>query len=1416
MHLLNDASVESLSDYFDVDGTLNFVESKDYKFTCSFGDLPDGVSHCCNSRIIGDGQININSGNFEINSNSLSFYVVPKIKLCDGGFFINGTNRIDLTSLTYVSGHVSSNLVNKVSDEDGYSYRQFCFPEESLSLLPKLPVTTDQFGTKPFKATIAADGTSDVLYSKKMFDTEFYVPLYINKTAYLVDWELNINTVISDVPFVEFKDGDETIKSYYCLSGDTISLPESDYYDYTFSCNGESVTDSTVVSSDMVITVSKEVKDSPVTIDGTPAPYHMGDTLSGEFLYLDAQNKQIVYPGTVIDKPYDLTTTTLSYKKIDNQDFGQIWNWDDFDTFASLVNETGVKEINVAIVSSDIPSRTKPTPMIGTEDHPFSGIFNGNYYTLPVNINTDQYGYTALFAHVDNAKIMNLTISGSITNTCSSDSPAAAFVGDNVSAYKCTIEKCTNMATVKSATSIAAPFFAKINAKLTVKNCINSGKIISDWSENYQIFIGPNYGASQIINCVDISDTDFLSAASNGYENCFCYTEISGFSSVKRVSKEDIEGGRLTYLLNQGNDSIVWYQPVNTNPPSVPRLTGDLGTEVVYAGCMHCEDELTFSNHNDFILSKPGHQPNYDSAEYENGNLRLTCGNRDCFQWFDAHITFPSSPMYEDEIVYPEIFYHTSWEEKIPERISLKYSLSPDGEYIETPNSAGTWYIKIFFSNSEKTILLDKTLTVLPTFELNVLNGTFDSQKEKFRPGEEITITADEPITGMLFDKWELDCEEELSGFDQNSKQITITMPEADVKLSAVYRNIKIHTWSFDADKNVLKAACNEDCEEGALHTAQLTLSATGTDITIGSDAERENWTKFGLTLPKEVQYYNGDTLLEGVPSKPGDYKACVSYEGKTAFVTFTILKPAEDNISSSVVGVGNTTDTDVKLSYDNKLLLESDFFTDEEKEAIRNGAEAKVILKVGDGAASSERKLLKPFEKDYNIFEFLDITLAKQVGTAPEKQVKETNYLFSLTVDLSNIKNIGDKVDVISVHDSAAEKLSSFFDGKKITFKTGKFSLYGFGSPNADPDVPDGKIEIKFDPNGGTSDKDAIEIIPGKPGEMPKATKKNVIFGGWKDEKGNYVTDLSTLSGNAILTASWENITVVAKQKMDISSFFADAKNSYIDKKKTETELAGKKFKEKNIKYRYRVLNKEEFDKSISMNSVQNSATQGKATVNGKGILNCKKSGLVALQLQFREKDGKKSKWIDAPGSDILFIAIEKPISVKNANKTFKYIGERMSINSLLEYEMAEKVGNIPNFAECTITSSKPSSVSVNALNGEILAVANGKSKISLNYKTPIGKSKSGKVKYSTVKISFMISVKAPQFKKTEVNLKAGKSTTLKLKNVAKNTPITWSSDNESVATVTDGKVKAVGNGTATIKAIIDGRDYICKVNVK
>ena len=55
------------------------------------------------------------------------------------------------------------------------------------------------------------------------------------------------------------------------------------------------------------------------------------------------------------------------------------------------------------------------------------------------------------------------------------------------------------------------------------------------------------------------------------------------------------------------------------------------------------------------------------------------------------------------------------------------------------------------------------------------------------------------------------------------------------------------------------------------------------------------------------------------------------------------------------------------------------------------------------------------------------------------------------------------------------------------------------------------------------------------------------------------------------------------------------------------------------------------------------------------------------------------------------------------------------------------------------------------------------------------------------------------------------GESTTLRLSNTKDGDEIVWQSDDESVATVTDGVVQAVGRGTTNITATLSGKTYTC-----
>ena len=100
----------------------------------------------------------------------------------------------------------------------------------------------------------------------------------------------------------------------------------------------------------------------------------------------------------------------------------------------------------------------------------------------------------------------------------------------------------------------------------------------------------------------------------------------------------------------------------------------------------------------------------------------------------------------------------------------------------------------------------------------------------------------------------------------------------------------------------------------------------------------------------------------------------------------------------------------------------------------------------------------------------------------------------------------------------------------------------------------------------------------------MPTAEKNGVVFAGQKDKNGNIIDDLNLITKDTVLTPIWENITVVCKQKISISYIFKNALDSYKESVKKEKEASGETFKEnKDIKYRYRVLNKKEYSGVVS-----------------------------------------------------------------------------------------------------------------------------------------------------------------------------------------------------------------------------------------
>ncbi len=154
-------------------------------------------------------------------------------------------------------------------------------------------------------------------------------------------------------------------------------------------------------------------------------------------------------------------------------------------------------------------------------------------------------------------------------------------------------------------------------------------------------------------------------------------------------------------------------------------------------------------------------------------------------------------------------------------------------------------------------------------------------------------------------------------------------------------------------------------------------------------------------------------------------------------------------------------------------------------------------------------------------------------------------------------------------------------------------------------------------------------------------------------------------------------------------------------------------------------------------------------------------------------------------------------------------------------------KIGNKKYTCKVTVEAPKLSKTSVTLNQGEntTLKLSGTSRKVTwATSKKSVAKVSNGKVtavgagtanitaKVGNKTYTCKVTVEAPKLSKTSVTLNQGKSTTLKLSGTSQK--VTWDTD-ERVAKVSNGKVTAVGAGTANITAKVGSKTYTCKVTV-
>lgn len=170
---------------------------------------------------------------------------------------------------------------------------------------------------------------------------------------------------------------------------------------------------------------------------------------------------------------------------------------------------------------------------IGTEDNPFSGIFDGNSQTIS-GLKSSGADHAGLFGYADGASISKLIVNGC---DFSGNKSAAAMCG-SVGTNGVTFNFCGSYDNTLAETSTAG-------------------------------FVGASAGKVTLDRCYT-ADRDKFSDGNNRVSVSYA---ISGNAADDAMTEAQFKSGELTYALNNGLDKAVWFQTINTQ--AYPQFSGD-------------------------------------------------------------------------------------------------------------------------------------------------------------------------------------------------------------------------------------------------------------------------------------------------------------------------------------------------------------------------------------------------------------------------------------------------------------------------------------------------------------------------------------------------------------------------------------------------------------------------------------------------------------------------------------------------------------------------------------------------------------------------------------------------------------------------------------------------------------------------
>ena len=243
---------------------------------------------------------------------------------------------------------------------------------------------------------------------------------------------------------------------------------------------------------------------------------------------------------------------------------------DDWNTFASNVNDGKDSYVGKVVkLNSDIDIST----MVGTEDYPFKGTFDGAGHTLNVTLRDNVYGM-APFHYISGATIQNVKTRGTVTahNHCTG---LVGFASGGTN----TIQNCHVAVDVYSPRKYVGGILGHgMSSITTVTDCLFTGSLYCDFGACIGVFDAWNdEGTHSVVNCLaagSYSETPRIAFRNNGAKNCYSKSgSLEDAADASAMSNEELLAALGTGWEIVGDNVVPKKVPTSITNPIFTKVT---------------------------------------------------------------------------------------------------------------------------------------------------------------------------------------------------------------------------------------------------------------------------------------------------------------------------------------------------------------------------------------------------------------------------------------------------------------------------------------------------------------------------------------------------------------------------------------------------------------------------------------------------------------------------------------------------------------------------------------------------------------------------------------------------------------------------------------------------------------------------